>query len=493
MMSRQWRIVGLAVFILLSITAFNIRKEKKGPYFGNGVHNGWADQSSIVLWTRLTKNAEFNLEGQKFIEVDQNELRKYPVSTPDELYRNAQVPEGLSLEDMEGACPGSPGEVKLSYHPVNHPEKKIELDWVAVDTDKNFTQQWKLEQLEAGTKYQMKLLARSNATSKVSDTLTGFFKLPPPKESTVDASFVVVTCHDFIRRDDEKNGHKIYNSLLELQPDFYMHTGDIEYYDKPNPYAFTEELMRFKWDRLFALPNERNFFNQTTTYFMKDDHDVVCNDSYPGKTYGNVNFERGLEIFNKEQFPRHEKGYKTIAYGKDLQVWITDGRSYRSKNTDKDGPDKTIWGKEQKDWLFQTLHESDATFKVIVSATPILGPDRKKKNDNHSNAGFKTEGDEIRNFFNQFDNLYLCVGDRHWQYVSHIDNTNLWEFSCGPGADQHAGGWKQEYFLPQHKFLRVKGGFLRGAVTRTNGVPSMTFQHYDVDGHVVNEKVFKNE
>ncbi len=30
-------------------------------------------------------------------------------------------------------------------------------------------------------------------------------------------------------------------------PDFLVHTGDVEYYDKPAPYALTEELMRFKW------------------------------------------------------------------------------------------------------------------------------------------------------------------------------------------------------------------------------------------------------
>ena len=30
---------------------------------------------------------------------------------------------------------------------------------------------------------------------------------------------------------------------------------------------------------------------------MKDDHDIGFNDSYPGKDYGTVTFERGLEIF----------------------------------------------------------------------------------------------------------------------------------------------------------------------------------------------------
>jgi alkaline phosphatase D len=156
-----------------------------------------------------------------------------------------------------------------------------------------------------------------------------------------------------------------------------------------------------------------------------------------------------------------------------------------------DGPDKSIFGQEQKEWLFSTLKESDATFKVIINANPILGPDRKNKKDNYSNSIFQYEGDEIRERLNQFENVYLCNGDRHWQYVTHFEGTNLWEFSCGAGADMHAGGWSQEDVRPEHRFLRVKGGFLRGHVSRENGSPTLTFQHMDVNGNVTHEEVFK--
>jgi alkaline phosphatase D len=277
--------------------------------------------------------------------------------------------------------------------------------------------------------------------------------------------------------------------MLKLFPDFYVHTGDIEYYDKPEPYALTEELMRFKWDRLFALPLQREFWGQVTSYFLKDDHDMLKDDAFPGMTYGTVSWERGLEIFD-EQNPACDKPYQTVRWGKDLQIWLTEGRVYRSKNSDPDGPDKTIFGKEQKEWLFRTLEESDATFKVIINANPILGPDRERKNDNYSNSGFKHEGDEIREFLNQFNNVYLCNGDRHWQYVTHFEGNNLWEFSCGAGADKHAGGWSQDDVRPEHRFLRVKGGFLYGKVSHKNGTPTLTFQHRDVDGNVMHEEVF---
>ncbi|MDH5398413.1 MAG: alkaline phosphatase D family protein, partial [Cyclobacteriaceae bacterium] len=370
------------------------------------------------------------------------------------------------------------------------PESKVETNWIAVDQSKNFTKQWQLNDLKANTSYAVSIQARKDGNSDVSDTIEGVFKTAPSSTDVEPINFTVVTGHDYNRRDDPENGHKIYNSMMDEDLDFYVHTGDIEYYDKYNPWAMTEEMMRYKWDRLFALPFQRKFYANTTSYFIKDDHDVLSDDSHPGMTYGTVSFERGLEIFDQEQFPSADKTYKTVRWGKDLQVWIVEGRRYRSKNTDPDGPDKTIWGEEQKQWLYSTLKESDATYKIIISATPILGPDRSNKKDNHANVAFKQEGDEIREFINQFDNVFLAVGDRHWQYVSHLEGTNLWEFSCGPGSDEHAGGWDQGNLLPEHKFLRVKGGYLRVRVFREDEKSKIRFEHHDVDGNVVNEKVF---
>jgi alkaline phosphatase D len=462
----------------------------KGPYFGNGFHNGWVDQHSAVIWTRLTQSPEGNPANNQFIDISRKRAAQLnQLANPDSIHL-AQIPKGLTLEDMVGACPGAKGQVRLQYFPENG-TNKLGLPWQEVDPFKNFTIQWTLKDLTPDTKYQVLLQARANASAPISHEFKGSFITAPTKETPKDINFCVVSCHDYLRK-DLPDGHKIYPAMTSLQPDFYVHTGDIEYYDKPSPWAMTEALMRYKWDRLFALPIQRKFWSQTTTYFMKDDHDALSNDAYPGKKYGTVNFERGLDIFDKEQFPTNPQPYKTIAWGKNLQIWIVEGRNFRSKNTEEDGPHKTIWGKEQKEWFFQSVQQSDATFKILISPTPLLGPDRGKgKNDNHSNLVFKHEGDELRNFINQQKNFFICNGDRHWQYVTHLQNTNLWEFSCGAGADGHAGGWPPNDKREEHRFLRVKGGFLNVKVSEENGKNLIFFRHYDVEGNMVNEERFE--
>ena len=53
---------------------------------------------------------------------------------------------------------------------------------------------------------------------------------------------------------------------------------------------------------------------------------------------------------------------------RDLQLWFVEGRDYRSPNRMRDGPEKSIWGAEQRAWLQSTLRESDATFKIVASS-----------------------------------------------------------------------------------------------------------------------------
>jgi alkaline phosphatase D len=201
---------------------------------------------------------------------------------------------------------------------------------------------------------------------------------------------------------------------------------------------------------------------------------------------GDLTFEKGLEIF-REQVPMGDKTYRTVRWGKDLQVWLVEGRDFRSANDAPDGPDKSIWGAEQMAWFKRTVQESDATFRVLISPTPVVGPDRKNKNDNHANEGFAYEGNMLREFIASQDNMVVVCGDRHWQYVS-VDATHgVKEYSSGPASDKHAGGWSNDMLRPEHQYLNVIGGFLAVTVEREDGVPVLIARHYGVDGAVLNE------
>lgn len=459
-----------------------------GPFLGNATRNSWADQDSIVIWTRTTRHPDMAVDGKKFVKLSNKEAGKLSKQTDPDKLLSAQLPEGATLDEMFGACPGAPGRVRLSYFSGRISKNAIHTDWVITSPESDFTAQWHLTDLKPDTTYSTVIEAQT-LDGKPSAVLNGSFRTAPKENSQKPLKFCITTCHDFIRRDDGMKGHKIYTAMNEIEPDFIVHAGDIEYYDKPDPWAMTKDLMRFKWGRIFALPVNRDFYNNTTSYFIKDDHDTLTNDSWPGRTYGSVTFAEGVKLFNEEQFPSRDPRYANIRWGKDLEIWILEGRDYRSPNDMPDGPEKTILGRQQKAWLFKTLAESKARFKLILSPTPIVGPDRANKKDNHANDIFAHEGNEIRSRLSAVPGVIVFCGDRHWQYASVDDKTGLWEFGCGPGSEKHQIGWKAGDERPVHRFLRVKGGFLFGELgyEGKGSDPVLTLQHRKVTGEPVSE------
>ena len=462
-----------------------------GPYLGNATRNSWADQTSIVIWTRTTATPEMATEGKEFVELSAAKARQLSKESNDDLLLQVQLPENASLDEMKGAMPGAPGRVRLSWFPGWQGRGVKSKSWATTSAIDDFTAQWKLEGLRPNTRYSTVIEAQTLDGTPTA-VIRGSFRTAPAKQATKDLKFCLTTCHDFIRRDDGLNGHKIYTAMKKISPDFVVHAGDIEYYDKPDPWAMTKSLMRFKWGRIFALPNNRDFYNRTTSYFIKDDHDTLKNDCWPGTKYGSVTFEEGVRIFNEEQFPSRAPRYANYRWGRDMEIWILEGRDYRSPNTMVDGPEKTILGCEQKAWLFESLENSDAKFKLIFSPTPIVGPDRKNKKDNHANSGFAHEGNELRERISKFSGVIVFCGDRHWQYASSEKETGLWEFGCGPGSEKHQLGWNPKDKRPVHEFLRVKGGFLSGELKYVgeNKDGRLTIRHHSVDGEEVSKFKF---
>ena len=494
---RKWRIHSsfpgevrsLLVGLLIPFGALLIHA--KPPYFGNGMRNGWAEQDSVVIWTRTTRFEEMNQGGHEFLNVPASLEGVIRKEGPASRYVADQLPQGAMLDEMLGACPGFPGEVRLRCYPIDEPEEKIETPWRETYADTDYAVQFKLDGLKAGISYGVELEARQIGEQSHTSAFKGAFKTAHAPEHGGPLRFCVTTCHDFLRRDDGLEGHLIYQPMQLMHPDFVVHAGDIEYYDKPKPWAWTVELMRFKWARLFSMPRNRTFYSQHTTYFIKDDHDTLKNDCWPGQEYGAVTFEEGVHLFNQEQFPTRDPRYHSIRWGQDVEIWLLEGRDYRSSNRMEDGPEKSILGSTQKAWLQSSLRASSATFKLVFTPTPVVGPDRPNKKDNHANEVFSHEGKELRTLFSSVDRTILFCGDRHWQYASEDPTTGLWEFGCGPGSARHQLGWKEGDQRPQHRFLRVAGGYLSGDAWRDElGQPRLVLRHRDVYGEPVSEFAF---
>jgi alkaline phosphatase D len=325
---------------------------------------------------------------------------------------------------------------------------------------------------------------------KATNQVEGSFSTAAEKNDAFPVNFMVTTCHEYNDQDAPgEGGFKIMKAMEKLKPQFLVHTGDVLYHDHK---AKNLALARWNWQRMSSLPCYVQFYKHTPCYFMKDDHDTWMNDCHPASTnkfMGDFTYQQGVQLF-RQQVPSSDKPYRSFRWGKDLEIWLFDVREFRKPNEMPDGPDKTIWGKEQLEWFKQGYAASDASFKILISPTPIIGPDRPQKKDNHSNANFSFEGNLIRNLIGGNKNTFVICGDRHWQYVSKHAKTGTHEFACGPASNEHAGGWKKDEKYPEHEYLNIVGGFLRVETNRIDGKPTIVFSHHGVDGNLLFQKQF---
>jgi len=432
---------------------------------------------------------------------------------------------------LETDVPGSAGVAQFELSTDPEFGDPFTTAWLEAAPEHDFIVKTRVTGLEPGTRYYYRLVfGRQENDAERGPTRT--FKTLDGADVASEASFVVVTgmnyapFHALYEGEDRQLGYPTLETILAMRPDFFVATGDNVYYDAPSmtsgtpvrwrrPSATTGEALRRKWRQQLVQPRFSQLFAEVPTYWEKDDHDYRYNDCDNTAPDEPPSPELGRRIF-LEQVPVVDpadpdpKTYRTHRVNSLLQIWLTEGRDYRSPNMTENGSDKTMWGVDQREWLERTLLESDATFKLLISPTPMIGPDHLRKTgpanpgdddlkrDSHASpGGFQHERDRFFAWLLENDMLdkgfYIVCGDRHWQYHS-ISPEGVEEFSSGALIDENSlpgplpgdpessdpeGRIRQPYIQ-----VEESGGFLlvRVAPTGDGSLSTITFSWYDEHG-----------
>jgi len=421
-------------------------------------------------------------------------------------------------------------------------------EWMEAVPARDFIVKTRVTNLESGTRYHYRLhYGQTKDDTRVSDAAA--FRTLAGAEGEGEYSLAVVTGMNYsffhytgngrfppYSGPDKELGYPTLASIAKLSPDFFVGTGDNVYYDHPGHRgrAQTRHEMRKKHHEQYSQQRFLDLFRGTATYWMKDDHDHRFDDSdavnavrirqrkqetyYPrtnifeGESGSGFapSHELGIDVF-KEQMPvvdptdRDPVTYRTHRVSRDLQIWFVEGRDYRDPLDMPDSPTKTIWGEEQKAWLKRTLLDSDATFKLLISPTPMVGPDDASKRDNHTDFnGYRYEGDEFFEWLQANDvstsEFFIACGDRHWQYHA-VHPAGYEEFSSGALIDEnsrpgvHPGDANSTD--PEGKIRHVyqydepTGGFLLISLKGSGADATLAFRFRDENGKLLHEAVRK--
>ncbi len=214
------------------------------------------------------------------------------------------------------------------------------------------------------------------------------------------------------------HGYTVFKEMEALAPDFYIGAGDMIYADGDCPRggpdgagdwqneegdfpsvtetavswddaAGLRDVFRRHWRYNRADPHLQRFLAGTAFYPQWDDHEVVggfgAGWSYWNAAtrdrsgYATLVGEGGAAF--REYAPIARTGndapiYRSYRWGRDVEIFLLDPRSYRSRDDELDLPSagKTMLGAEQLEWLRNGLTQSTATWKIVSSVVPLTIP-----------------------------------------------------------------------------------------------------------------------
>lgn len=238
------------------------------------------------------------------------------------------------------------------------------------------------------------------------------------------------TGHDFrvafgsCPRFGEDRVQPIWPRVSELEPNLFLWIGDNIYGDSVNPHVLQEEYRRQR-----DVDGLQPILRSVSHLAVWDDHDFGMNN----QDRRNPIKEEALAIF-KQYWANPSYGlpdtpgvFFRYSYGQ-VDFFMLDDRYYRDPDVAPQGPDKTMLGARQLEWLQEELGSSTAVFKILVSGG---GWSQAKGDTGDSWAAFVDERNKIFDFIrdNEISGVVLLSGD------SHVGELNVIPWSDEGGYD----------------------------------------------------------
>jgi len=229
----------------------------------------------------------------------------------------------------------------------------------------------------------------------------------------------------------------IFQTMAKEKAAFMLWLGDAWYTRDVDYYSEWGLWYRASHDR--AIPILQNFWKAMPQLAIWDDHDYGPNDI--GKNY--ILKEASRKVFNSyfcnPSSGENGQGTYTMTSWSDADIFMTDDRWWRSADRMKDSvdgkpnPEKTMLGKQQMDWLKNSLLYSSATFKIIAVGSQVLNPASPYDKLSRCTA----EYDELMNFLKEYkiNGVIFLTGDRHHSEIIKVDRPgtySLYDITVSP-------------------------------------------------------------
>jgi alkaline phosphatase D len=359
------------------------------------------------------------------------------------------------------------------------------------------------------------------ASGRTSAPVLGRFRTAPARTDRVRLLWSADTAGQGWGINPAMGGMRIYETMLAREPDLFLHSGDTIYADGPmvprvelpdgsiwenafldkvpSKLKVAETLDEFRGCYLYNLCDEnlRAFNARVPQIWQWDDHEVLNNWSDGTDLRSDARYTekriRTLVAHGRRAFLEHapmrwsasdeeQRIYRRVPCGSDLEIFVLDMRSYRSRNTSNReaalGPETVFLGRAQMEWLKDGLERSRATWKIVAADMPLglevrdgSDSEGRMRYDGAANGGGPALGRELElaellSFLKhkKVRNVVWLTADVHYCAAHHYDPTRaqfqdfdpFWEFVAGPlNAGTFGPNPLDDTFGPRVMFQKV--------------------------------------
>ena len=312
-------------------------------------------------------------------------------------------------------------EVKIAYWTKEN-NTKLFTNTVLTSKNKAYTAHLLADKVEPGQQYYYSVFI--NNKEILLDYGTSFqtqkiwsYRTDPPNFKFAAGSGTYINEKEFDRPGEPFGGdYQIFTSILKKQPNFMLWLGDNVYLRQNEWNTWTGLVHRYTHDR--STPEIQKLLASVHNYAIIDDHDFGPNNS-DNSFWNKEMTEKAFECFwaNPSHCIAGLKSATTFFSWNDADFFLLDNRYYRSPNKLK-ADNKTMLGKEQLEWIKNSLVSSKANFKFVVMGGQFLNT--AGNYETYTNYGFDKERQEIIDFIHtqEIENVIFLTGDRHFTELS---------------------------------------------------------------------------
>lgn len=430
-------IVGIGIVVFSGCadnTPNNSRLLQSGPMLGA------VEMMEATIWLQTKEPASVGVEYWPVSDSVGNRLHKKGKTTADDFNTTK-----LTLEELE---PGTQYKYRISIN-----NRDIELDYPTTFTTQELWQ-WRID--------------------------------PPPFTIAI-GSCLYINDPEYDRPGDPYGGqYEILESIHQKNPDLMLWLGDNVYYREVDFYSEAQMAERYRHTR--SIEEMQALIAGSVNLAIWDDHDYGPNDS--DRTYRMR--RQTLNIF-KTYWPNPAFGtletpgiFFRYKYS-DVEFFMTDNRFHRAPNKVDNSSDDYL-GREQLNWLKESLVSSNATFKLIVVGNQATNIHSKHE----SFSKYRERYNELMQFLasNKIEGVVFLSGDRHFTELLKTERNGLYplyEFTSSPLTSGTYSGIVES--KEAENPLRVDGtlvyetrNFGMVQVGGERGERTLTLQTYDVEG-----------